>query len=51
MKRLVVTTKDHETYCGKPKEEIIDKEKELKEILEEHFLDEDEVWNVGVQKL
>lgn len=51
MERLVVTTVDKEIYYGQQKEEIFDKDKELKEFLKDHSLNEDEVWNVGIQKL
>lgn len=50
MERLVVTTKDKEIYYGPKKEEILDKEEELKEFLENHSMNEDEVWNIGIQK-
>lgn len=51
MERLVVTTVDKEIYYGSLKEEILDKEKELKEFLKDHLMDEEEIWNVGIQKL
>lgn len=50
MERLVVTTKDKEIYYGPKKEKILDKEEELKEFLKNHSMNEDEVWNVGIQK-
>ena len=51
MVRLVVTTVDKEIYYGKTKDEILDKDEELKEFLKDHSMNEDEVWNVGIQKL
>ena len=51
MVRLVITTKDKEIYYGPKKEEILDKEEELKKFLKDHLMDEDEVWNVGIQNL
>lgn len=51
MERLVITTVDKEIYYGHQKEKILDKDEELKEFLKDHFMNEDEVWNVGIQKL
>ena len=51
MVRLVVTTVDKEIYYGELKDEILDKDEELKEFLKDHLMNEDEVWNVGIQKL
>lgn len=52
MERLVVVTIDREIYQGASKEEILDKDEELREFLENHpEISEDEVWSTSIQKL
>ena len=51
MVRLIVTTKDGETFVGTKKEMILDKEKELQEFLKDHLMDVEEINNIGCEVL